>query len=75
MSNYTGGVNTVCPFYDRETRFSVSCEGIKDGSVLTMRYPSAESRKEWQECYCFSFNYKSCPIAMLASKKYETSKL
>ena len=71
MSNFTGGANTVCPFYDRENSTSITCEGIFAPSVITMKFKSAKDKKAWQECNCFLFEYKNCPVARGLIEKYE----
>ena len=71
MSNFTGGANTVCPFYEMENQNSISCEGVFIPSVITMKFKSGKDKKQWQEKYCFLFEYNKCPIARGLIEKYE----
>ena len=72
MPNYTGGADTVCPFYLREEAKSISCEGFGLASVMTMKFKKTEEKRAWQNQYCFLFSYGRCPIAAAIAKKYET---
>ena len=71
MSNFTGGANTVCPFYECENQTSITCEGVYIPSVITMKFKSGKDKKQWQEKYCFLFEYNNCPIARGLIEKYE----
>ena len=61
MSNFTGGANTVCPFYDSENGTSITCEGVFVPSVITMRFKSSTDKKKWQKDYCFLFERRMPP--------------
>lgn len=71
MANFTGGANTVCPFYDTENNTSITCEGIFAPSVITMRFKCSKDKKVWQEENCFLFEYEKCPVARGLIEKYE----
>ena len=72
MPNYTGGADTVCPFYLREDAKSISCESFGLASVMTMKFKKTEEKRAWQSQYCFLFSYGRCPIAAAIERKYET---
>ena len=71
MANYKGGANTICPFYERETDRSITCEGLRENSVLTMRFPARKDKSAWQEDFCMTFAYRRCPLARACYEKYE----
>jgi len=70
MANYTGGANTICPFYERETERSITCEGLRGDSVLTMRFPTRREKTAWQEEFCMTFTHNRCPLARACYEKY-----
>jgi hypothetical protein len=72
MANTSSAANAVCPYYQRESGKSLTCEGLIDGTVCTMRFDSAEARLEWQAMSCEMHNYqRCCPLAAALEKKYE----
>ena len=70
MANYTGGANTICPFYIREAACSITCEGAGAAVVLMMRFPSKDEKPLWQSQYCCTFGYPRCPVAKMLLEKY-----
>ena len=70
MAHYTGGVNSICPFYEHEARLSITCEGMC-GELSGIRKFQDEGRKKaWQEKFCFERQYLRCPYAGLLENKY-----
>jgi len=75
MAHYTGGVSSVCPFYDHEARLSITCEGMSgpegpQEAAGIRKFNSEEHKRLWQEGYCFSMQYLRCPYARLLESKY-----
>ena len=72
MAHYTGGVNTVCPFYRHESRYQVTCEGLTQGAATQLRFEEEAGKKRYMEERCARFDYeRRCPLAGLLMKKYE----
>ena len=71
MANYTGGVNTVCPFYQRESKYQITCEGLIRGAYTQTRFDTEEAKLEFMRRACSSFSYaERCPLAQLLTKQY-----
>lgn len=71
MSNSTGGGKTVCPFYLKEAKFSITCEGIILGTQMMTRFGSEEEKLNHQKCHCMRFTYKdTCPAAYFLTDEY-----
>lgn len=62
MANYTGGMS-VCPFYEREARLSIVCQGFSETQQLGMKFASEAEKLKWQREYCLRFYYPRCPVA------------
>ena len=75
MPNYNGGVTTVCPFYQRESKYQITCEGIICGSYTQTRFSSETEKLEFMRKACASFEYAlRCPLARLLMQRYLDSK-
>ena len=72
MANWKGGVETVCPFYKRESKYMISCEGFYSGSELATRFKKAKEKEGWQKKVCFNLEMcPLCPVYNLLQAKYE----
>lgn len=71
MGNYTGGVNTICPYYSHESDKTITCEGMIDETVVMSRFMDNDSKTMWQYNVCSTYKYGSCPIANINNKRYE----
>lgn len=75
MPNYSGGVTTVCPFYQRESKYQITCEGIICGSYTQTRFSSEAEKLEFMRKACASFEHAlRCPLARLLMQRYLDSK-
>lgn len=70
MNNFTGMSATACPFYLRESEYSISCEGIVDNSKTILKFTSKKQKKYHQFDYCYHSVYENCPLYQLLLKKY-----
>lgn len=68
--NVSGTTDTKCPYYIREALYSISCEGIIDGTDLMVRFATIEMRKEHQENFCYYYP-NGCPVCLANDEKYE----
>lgn len=65
MANYTGGVLSVCPFYQHEALFSITCEGPDGSRNIKVCFQTKEEKGNWQRAKCFIYDYElHCPVAM-----------
>lgn len=75
MPNYSGGVTTVCPFYQRESKYQITCEGIIYGSYTQTRFESESEKLEFMRKACASFEHAlRCPLAKLLMQRYLNNK-
>ena len=79
MPNYEN--IAICPFYEREGMFSITCEGLGIEDECTpvnparihtaVKFDDSRDKKEWFSQYCASYDYMHCPYAALIMGKYE----
>mgnify|MGYP005760012999 CR=1 FL=1 len=69
MANYTGGM-AVCPFYQRESRLSIICEGYCEEQQVGMKFRTEAEKRAWQREYCLRFYYPRCPLAATVLAHY-----
>lgn len=55
MVNYYGPgiVNTDCPYYKRESRLTITCEGTYKGTENCLKFETEEKKIEFQKKHCF----------------------
>lgn len=59
-----------CPFYRKEEKHRIFCEGVEEGTGLMIQFYSNEHRFEYRERYCYCGNWKNCPVARMLNGKY-----
>lgn len=71
MGNFSGGGKAICPFYIKEARLSITCEGLIAGTCAMTRFLSVEQKIEFQEKHCDVYEYETtCPMAVVLFWKY-----
>lgn len=72
---YYGEVNCKCPFYVKEADKSITCEGLKKGQLLAVKFKHIIDKQDWQENNCFKDDSaKYCLLAKALSEKYNCMK-
>lgn len=72
MANYTYGSKTICPFYLKEARKSITCEGLTEGTTNMTRFASEEEKHSFQAANCEMYNFgRFCPMAAAIMRKYK----
>ena len=56
MANYAGGATAVCPFYQHESRYTVTCEGLYDDCVQQVKFNEAADKTAYVAHVCSSFS-------------------
>jgi len=65
MANYSGGTKTICPFYQKESEKSISCDVLEGVCKVRMCFQASKDRVRWQQQCCFSYDFENrCPIAL-----------
>lgn len=58
------GREAVCPYYKRDTKVTISCEGLAPGSGIIQHFESGAAKRSWSRCVCCTHEYaKRCLIA------------
>lgn len=61
-----------CPFYKNDDAQKITCEGIVDGSTLSLNFRLKSDKRCQFTIFCCHHNYKFCEIyRMLMSEKYK----
>jgi hypothetical protein len=69
MPHFNGGM-AVCPFYERESRLSIVCEGDSESRNFGIKFRSEEDKCDWEKKYCLGFFYSQCPMAAALLRQY-----
>lgn len=64
-----GMTNTVCPYYQRESQYTISCEGLVEGADAVQRFTKEEDKEKYQQKECYRYP-NDCPIARLLDRRY-----
>ena len=74
MPNYRGGVKAICPYYQHESKYTITCEGIFENSQQQVKFSTKEDKVKHVLQVCSSFGYsRLCPVARMLEKKYESA--
>lgn len=65
MSKYV-----LCPFYRKEEKNKICCEGIEKDTSLNLIFLSVERRKDFEKRFCCA-DYRRCYISEMLSKKWK----
>lgn len=66
-----GGENVKCPYYSRESMYSITCEGIVSNSELATKFSDEKEKKIYMERNCNRYP-NVCPIMRLLESKNES---
>ena len=58
-----GRRKSVCPYFITEGVYTITCDGILDGTQNLIRFVSQDERLNYIRENCATFNYGNCPIA------------
>lgn len=61
----------MCPFYRKDETVNIRCEGITKESTLVMQFKTKKGREEYQNKYCRTMGYKTCPLRKMLEQKYD----
>ncbi len=74
MPNYRGGVKAICPYYQHESKYTITCEGIFENSQQQVKFSTKADKMRHVSEVCSSFGYsRFCPVARMLEKKYESA--
>lgn len=62
----------VCPFYQKEERTKIHCEGIDKNTLIQLYFINKEFKMLHEKRYCMDLNnYTKCPLYTIIAKQYE----
>jgi hypothetical protein len=62
----------VCPFYRKEERSTICCEGINRFTYIRLFFINKEFQLLHEKRYCMDLsNYTKCPLYTIIAKQYE----
>ena len=68
--NNVGNANTKCPYFVTDLKSYIKCEGIMENTFNTISFEDAAEKKIFQECICFTQNYRKCELYSLVERRY-----
>ena len=73
MANTTGGARAVCPFFQHDSRFEITCEGLMAEDQLQIKFRTEMKKENYLREVCCTFCYeKRCPVAHMLEQKYRS---
>lgn len=60
----------LCPYYRREMKRSLSCEGFILGTQNQICFSEERKKWKWRRYYCEK-HYRLCPLEYMLDRKYE----
>lgn len=69
MPKHYASKKAKCPFYKRESRQVIYCEGIKEGTVLHLAFANPSDCLQHKKTFC-QCNYNQCSLNNLLLSKY-----
>lgn len=60
----------VCPYYKRDDKQMICCEGIESGTVIRLAFSSAVRRKDYKDQYCRRC-WMQCRVAQMQNQRYD----
>lgn len=68
--------NIVCPFYQKENKTKIHCEGIDQHSLIQLYFVTKQFQLLHEEKYCMNINnYTKCPLYSVIARQYEKEKI
>lgn len=65
-------VYVKCPFFHKDDKSSIVCEGCEENSSVRQTFANKEKRQQWQKKYCNdTHSCCNCPVYQIANEKYE----
>lgn len=63
-------VNAKCPYFERESKFSVTCEGIYKNTTIKTEFESEDDKIKFEERECFRYP-NECIVQKIKNKIYD----
>lgn len=65
---YKGSRHTKCPYYIRESEYTITCEGVHPGTETVQKFPLKQRKEDFQEKCCYRYP-NECKICQELEKK------
>lgn len=63
------GLYAKCPFFLKESKFSICCEGIREGTEFSIKFQTEEDKKAYIRTHCNRMDCE-CELKTAIEKKY-----
>ena len=67
---YNVSAEAKCPFYHKEDRYKVFCEGVEGTSSINLNFPTSKAFREYTAEHC-DRNYSKCLVYTMLCSKYK----
>lgn len=75
ITQFSFSASVVCPYYIRESKKSITCEGFTEDTDLSTLFADQCGKQAFQVGRCDMFDYEDrCPLAAALAKKYAGEK-
>ena len=61
-----------CPFYLKEGKGFIVCEGLIKNTTILSRFPDNDTKKDYQQEFCSCKGGRKCLLYRAISKRYES---
>lgn len=59
----------ACPYYKRDDKQMICCEGVEPGTVIRLAFSSAVRRREYKNQFCRGC-WGQCRVAQMQNQRY-----
>ena len=63
-------VYVKCPYYRREEKQKIFCEGVSQGTSIHLAFGSPQQRKQYETIYCKG-DWSRCLLAQMQNRKWD----
>lgn len=67
---YNVSAEAKCPFYHKEDRYKVFCEGVDGTSSINLNFPTTTAFRAYTSEHC-DRNYRKCLVYIMLCSKYK----
>lgn len=65
-----GTVNAKCPYFERNSEKSITCEGLIKGSRLKMEFQTEDEKDDFLKKNCNEYPDCECAVRVALDRKY-----
>ena len=65
-----GSRNTKCPYFEKDSRLTITCEGMYKDTTVKTEFDTEGHKREFQQKYCFKYP-NECFLQTYKNNLYE----